>query len=73
MRIRVFDKRRDLNPERIRRECERKRRFANEEHAKAFAKHFRRDKGGPLQIPYACPWCGGWHLSKKRALKEKRR
>lgn len=72
MTIRVLDKRRGWNLERIRRECEQKRRFTNEREAKAFAKRFRRDKGGPLQVTYECPWCGGWHLSLKRATKSRR-
>jgi hypothetical protein len=46
--------------------CKRKRRFSTEREAENAAYQARMD-GRALGV-YACPWCGGWHLtSKERA------
>ena len=52
-----------------RRNCERKRRFRLEVHAKvhALARMNDRRAKAPQLRAYLCPVCDGWHLTKKNA------
>lgn len=46
--------------------CARKRRYRNRTVALEVAAKCRDLRGTPLR-PYACPFCGQWHLTKKGA------
>ncbi len=45
--------------------CLAKKRFASRKHAKDAAKRFSHDLGYILN-PYQCPYCKGYHLTKRR-------
>lgn len=46
--------------------CNRKRRYATKEYARAALKRVLERGLGEGQAPYACTHCGGWHLGHPR-------
>jgi hypothetical protein len=46
-------------------DCKRKVRYASEREADDAAYRKRMEEGVRLGV-YACPWCGGWHLTSVR-------
>ncbi|MGN0070222.1 MAG: hypothetical protein ACI361_00100 [Atopobiaceae bacterium] len=55
----------DESPEEFR-ACARKRRYATAVEAKKAAAHGAHKKDAPQLYVYACPYCGGWHLTHRK-------
>ena len=55
----------DESPEEFR-ACARKRRYATAVEAKKAAAHGAHKQDAPQLYVYACPYCGGWHLTHRK-------
>lgn len=49
--------------------CDTKARFAQYDHVEIARKDLEAKYGEPL-LPYACPFCGGWHLHTAHELRK---